>query len=59
MPVHTTRVNGKPAYQYGTSGTKYTYTAGDASSRARAKKKAEKQAVAIRMSQMRRGERVE
>jgi len=59
MPIHTTTKNGKPAYQYGTSGTKYPYTAGDAASRARARKKAERQAVAIRMSQLRRGENVE
>ena len=33
MPVHPTTKNGRPAYQWGTSGAKYTYTAGNAASR--------------------------
>jgi len=47
MPVHRTTVNGKPAYQFGDSGKKYTYTAGNAASRLAAKKKAIKQGLAI------------
>lgn len=47
MPVRKTKVNGKTKYQYGTTGKKY-------SSRA----KAEKQGVAIRLSQMRAGKKV-
>lgn len=48
MPVRRTTKNGKPAYQYGQSGAKYTYTAGNEASRARAKAKAERQGRAIR-----------
>lgn len=47
MPVHRTTVNGKPAYQFGDSGKKYTYTAGNAASRLAAKKKAIKQGLAV------------
>jgi len=47
MPLHRTTKNGKPAYQYGTTGAKYAYTSGDAASRKAAKKKAIKQALAI------------
>lgn len=47
MPLHRTMKNGKPAYQYGTTGAKYAYTSGDAASRKAAKKKAIKQALAI------------
>ena len=47
MPIHRTTKNGKPAIQYGTTGAKYIYTAGDAASREAAKKKAIKQALAI------------
>lgn len=47
MPVHRTTKNGQPAFQYGTSGAKYTYTPGNAASREAAKKKAIKQALAI------------
>lgn len=43
MPVHQTTHNGKPAYQWGDSGKKYTYTPGDEESRKRAKAKAEAQ----------------
>jgi len=50
MPVRRTTKNGKPAYQYGTQGAKYPYTAGDEASRARAKAKAERQGRAIRAS---------
>jgi len=47
MPLHRTTKNGKPAYQYGTTGAKYTYTPGNAASRKAAKNKAIKQALAI------------
>lgn len=47
MPIHRTTKNGQPAYQYGASGVKYVYKAGNAASRERARKKAIKQAVAI------------
>jgi len=47
MPVRRTTKNGQPAYQYGTTGAKYPYTAGNKASRERAKKKAIKQALAI------------
>ena len=43
MPVHRTTSNGKPAYQWGQSGAKYTYTPGNEESRRRAKAKAEAQ----------------
>jgi len=47
MPIRRTTVNGKPAYQYGTTGAKYPYTPGDKLSRERAKKKAIQQGLAI------------
>lgn len=47
MPVRKIKVGGKTKYQYGTTGKKY-------SSRA----KAEKQGLAIRLSQLRRGQKV-
>jgi hypothetical protein len=53
MPIKRTSVNGKPAYQYGDDGAKYTYTAGNAASRLAAKKKAIKQGLAISKSQKR------
>lgn len=59
MPVRRTTSNGKPAYQYGKSGTKYTYTAGNEDSRERAKKKAITQGLAIQQSQRRAGRRVD
>lgn len=49
MPVRRTTKNGKPAYQWG-SGTKYAYTAGNADSRARAKRKAREQGRAAHAS---------
>lgn len=48
MPIHRTTKNGKPAYQYGTKGAKYTYKAGSEKSRKAAKMKAIKQALAIK-----------
>lgn len=47
MPLHRTTKNGRPAFQYGATGAKYTYTPSDAASRKAAKKKAIKQALAI------------
>jgi len=47
MPVRRTTHNGKPAYQYGESGKKYTYTPGNESSRKRAKQRAHQQGAAI------------
>jgi hypothetical protein len=47
MPVHRTTKNGKPAFQYGATGAKYTYTPGNSASREAAKKKAIKQGLAI------------
>ena len=47
MPIHTTTKNGRPAYQWGQSGAKYTYTAGNAASREKAKKKAINQGLAV------------
>ncbi len=46
MPVHRTTSNGKPAYQWGQSGKKYTYTAGNETARKRAKQKAHLQGAA-------------
>lgn len=48
MPVRRTTSNGKPAYQWGKHGKKYTYTPGDGASRKRAKAKAERQGRAAR-----------
>ena len=47
MPVKRTTKNGKPAYRYGDSGTKYPYTSGNESGLKRAKKKATDQGRAI------------
>lgn len=47
MPVHRTTAKGRPAYQYGTTGTKYPYTPGNKASRERAKQKAINQGLAI------------
>jgi len=47
MPIHRTMKNGKLAYQYGTTGAKYTYVSGNKASRERAKEKARQQALAI------------
>ncbi len=51
MPVHETTKNGKPAYQWGKHGAKYTYTPGNEASRKAAKKKAIKQGLAAAYSQ--------
>lgn len=47
MPVRKIKVNGQTKYQYGTTGKKYS-----------SRKKAERQGLAIRLSQLRRGKRV-
>ena len=47
MPVRKIKVGGKTKYQYGTTGKKYS-----------SRKKAEKQGLAIRLSQMRKGKSV-
>ena len=55
MPVQSCRLNNKPGLKWGSSGKCYTYTAGNASSRNRARNKAETQGRAIRASQTRGG----
>jgi hypothetical protein len=47
MPVKKVTVNGRPAYQWGKSGKKYTYTPGNAASREKAKKIAIQQGLAV------------
>jgi len=47
MPVHRTTIDGQPAFQWGTTGKKYIYKAGNAASRLKAKKKAIKQGLAV------------
>jgi len=47
MPVRRTTVDGKPAYQWGTTGKKYSYTSGNKASRERAKEKARAQGLAV------------
>ena len=51
MPVRRGKDSKGPFYRYGASGKKYYFTANDSSSRERAKKKAGKQAQAIKASQ--------
>ncbi len=48
MPVHRGKDSEGPYYQWGKSGKKYRYTAGDKGSRESAKAKAEKQGRAAR-----------
>jgi len=50
MPLKRTTKNGQPAYKWGDNGKAYKYTAGNKSSRERAKNKALKQGRAIEMS---------
>lgn len=40
MPIRQTTKDGKPAYQYGITGKKYTFNPNDEQSRKRAKEKA-------------------
>ena len=47
MPIHRTTQDGKPCYQWGLAGKKYCYTPGNDASRARAKKKAIQQGLAV------------
>lgn len=51
MPIKKCSSKGKPGYKYGDSGKCYTYTAGNQTSRKKAKSKALKQARAIKRSQ--------
>jgi hypothetical protein len=46
MPIRRTTDGGKPAYQWGDTGKKYTYKPNDVASRESAKKKAIKQGLA-------------
>jgi hypothetical protein len=48
MPVHRGEDKKGPYYQWGDSGKKYHYKAGEAKSRERAKRKATKQGQAVR-----------
>lgn len=48
MPVHRGSDSSGPYYQWGKTGKKYHYTAGDAKSRKRARSQADRQARAIR-----------
>ena len=50
MPVERATVDGQSGYRWGHAGTVYTYTAGSASSRARAYASAARQGVAARAS---------
>ena len=50
MPVHRGKDSDGSYYQWGDSGKKYHYEAGDKNSRERAKDKAEKQGRAARAS---------
>jgi hypothetical protein len=50
MPVGECSSNGKPGFKWGDSGKCYTYTEGDATSKARARKKAEAQGIAARLA---------
>jgi hypothetical protein len=50
MPVHRGQDSKGPYYQWGDSGKKYHYQAGDKTSRENAKKKAERQGRAARAS---------
>ncbi len=50
MPVHRGSDSSGPYYQWGKTGKKYHYKAGDAKSRRRARSQADRQARAIRAS---------
>jgi len=47
MPIEPCRENNKPGFRYGKTGRCYTYTAGDARSRERARELAARQGRAI------------
>ena len=47
MPIRQTIKDGKSAYQYGTTGKKYTFNPNDKQSRKRAKEKAKRQGIAV------------
>jgi len=50
MPLTKCRIKGQPGYKWGSSGTCYPYTPGDAASRNAARAKAERQGRAIEQS---------
>ncbi|MFZ0012941.1 MAG: hypothetical protein WAL25_02385 [Acidimicrobiia bacterium] len=50
MPVHRSKDSDGPYYQWGDSGKKYHYEAGNKSSREEAKQKAQRQGKAARAS---------
>lgn len=58
MPLMRCQMDGKSGWKWGENGTCYTHS-GDAASMMAAKKKAIKQAVAVRMSQKRSGKPME
>ena len=51
MPIRQTTKDGKPAYQYGITGKKYTFNPNDEQSRKRAKEKAKQQGQKIEIEQ--------
>jgi hypothetical protein len=51
MPVERCRKNGRPGFRWGKEGKCFTYTAGDKTSRERARRKAEAQGRAIKGNQ--------
>ena len=53
MPIESCRKDNKPGLRWGTHGACFTYTAGDAGSRGRARQQALRQSRAIRASQAR------
>ena len=55
MPVESCRSGGKPGFRAGPTQKCFSYTAGNASARTRARKRARAQFVAIGLSQQRRG----
>jgi len=50
MPVKECQENGKPGFKWGDEGKCYTYTPNDKTSRENARRKVEKQGVAIEIS---------
>lgn len=53
MPIKRCRSKGKPGFKWGDEGKCFTYTAGDKTSRDRARKKAEEQGRAIEANKRR------
>ena len=52
MPLRRTKVGSRPAYQYGSKGTKYTYIKGDTNSENAARQSALMQGRAIERAKM-------